>query len=292
MARIRARGLAPAHHRHDHVQDHQADGRVLAAEQVDRLLPVGGQQDSVAQAAEHVQVGGPEQFLVIPPPGSCRCREPGRSRAPRRPRRGRPAGGPGTGTPPPPGFPPRWNRGGPARSRRRAREAQAGALAGRLGGEERLEHPGQDLRRHAAAGVFDLHLQVAAGTEPERAGGAGPGVQVDGGQAERQGAAPGHGVAGVDAQVHEQVGQLGTVATDPGGPGLVGQGEADLLVQGPLQERHRIPEHPAQLQGPERLLALAGGRQELGGEVPRPGPRRSGSCPGSGSVPRGRCGCP
>ena len=66
------------------------------------------------------------------------------------------------------------------------RQAQAGALARLLGGEERLEDVLLDLRRHAAAGV--AHGQAARRARP-----AGPGASartasssVDGGGLDRQ----------------------------------------------------------------------------------------------------------
>ena len=42
-------------------------------------------------------------------------------------------------------------------------EAETGALADRLGGEERLERALDDVGRHAAAGVGDADLHIIAG---------------------------------------------------------------------------------------------------------------------------------
>ena len=44
-------------------------------------------------------------------------------------------------------------------------EAEAGALADRLGGEERLERAVEHLRRHPAAGVGDADLHIFAGAD-------------------------------------------------------------------------------------------------------------------------------
>ena len=43
------------------------------------------------------------------------------------------------------------------------REAEAGALADRLGGEEGLEHPVEMLGRDAGAGVADADADIVAG---------------------------------------------------------------------------------------------------------------------------------
>ena len=45
-------------------------------------------------------------------------------------------------------------------------QAQARALAGRLGGEKRLENPPQGRLVHAAAGVADGQAGIAAGAQP------------------------------------------------------------------------------------------------------------------------------
>lgn len=104
------------------------------------------------------------------------------------------------------------------------RQAQAGALADKLGGVERLEGVGHDVRRHTGAGVGDAQAQVGTFGEVEGA----RGVAVEPAVAGLQGDATalGHGVAGVDAQVEQRVFQLADV--NEGGPGVGGADGFDL----------------------------------------------------------------
>ena len=84
-------------------------------------------------------------------------------------------------------------------------EAEAGALADFLGGEEGLERALGDLGRHAEPGVGDGQLDIVSvwnvgiGLDPHRAAG------------EAQHAAVGHGVAGVDREVEHRDLELGRV---------------------------------------------------------------------------------
>jgi hypothetical protein len=50
-------------------------------------------------------------------------------------------------------------------------EAEPGALARLLGGEERLEHAGEHLRRHADATVADLDHHIGTGRHLDMFGG-------------------------------------------------------------------------------------------------------------------------
>ena len=94
------------------------------------------------------------------------------------------------------------------------RQPEAGSLADLLGGEERLEDARPHLIGHALAGVGDRQPHVLAG-----AGLAGIAAGVGRGHLdrlgrERQRAPLGHGVAGVQAQVHERLGQERRVGLD------------------------------------------------------------------------------
>ena len=89
------------------------------------------------------------------------------------------------------------------------RQAQPGAHACGFGGEERIINPGQVLLRNAAAGVLHLgnHRQVA---HPEmrrapRAFEVGRLGQLFGVSARRQRASFGHGMDGVEENIHEDL---------------------------------------------------------------------------------------
>ena len=83
-------------------------------------------------------------------------------------------------------------------------QAQAGALADFLGGEKRLEEMAQGGVVHAAAGVGDAQADEMAG-----AGfgidHAGDGFEDAGSGADGQASAVGHGVAGVDGEVDQDL---------------------------------------------------------------------------------------
>ena len=89
------------------------------------------------------------------------------------------------------------------------RQAEAGAFAHRLGGEERLEHLGHEVGRHAGAGVGHADAEVLprrhvvlAGTDL---------VHPPVGGLDGDAAAIRHGVARVDAEVQQGVLQLARV---------------------------------------------------------------------------------
>ena len=100
------------------------------------------------------------------------------------------------------------------------REAQPRPLALRLGGEERLEDPGLDLRRDARAGVGDLDahaptriVRARRETQPARRGG----VQ--------------HRLTGVGDEIHGDLPQLVPVGPDEGQ--VVREIDADVDVGDP-----------------------------------------------------------
>src|SRR5688572_13723457 len=89
-------------------------------------------------------------------------------------------------------------------------QSETGSLALGLGGEERLEHLGLDLRGHAGSGIGYANLEPVAGKGPwsllkivvaDR-------VVADG---DAQGVAWRHGVASVDREVEDRRFQAGPV---------------------------------------------------------------------------------
>src|SRR5579885_884681 len=114
-------------------------------------------------------------------------------------------------------------------------QAEPGALAGRLGGEERLEDPPLDLLTHAHAGVAHRELDIFPG---RRVGmildivlAQDNVVRFDG-----QRAAARHGVARVDGQIQQHV--LQQVAIGPDRPQIRPRRNHDIngLAQGALQQ--------------------------------------------------------
>src|SRR6185437_639081 len=104
-------------------------------------------------------------------------------------------------------------------------EAEPGALADLFGGEERLEHALQDLRRHADAGVADRQHHVFArhGSDIHRGIGF---VELHVPGLDQQPAALRHGVARVDAKIDQR--RLELRAVDVGDPEVVGEDRIDL----------------------------------------------------------------
>ncbi len=109
-------------------------------------------------------------------------------------------------------------------------QAQARTLADVLGGEERLEHLGQHLFAHAAAGVANAQHHVFAGLRVFRALRAGADACVAGRQGQL--AAFGHGVAGVDRQVEDDHLGLGRVGQRLPQAWVQVQAHRDVAAQG------------------------------------------------------------
>ena len=132
-------------------------------------------------------------------------------------------------------------------------ESQTAALAGFLGGEERLESAFQRLGRHAHAGVADRQYDIRPGPHL----GLRRGVILfdqDVGGFQRKSAALGHGVAGVDHQVEQGVLELGRI--DQRLLQIVGQRrlDPDVGAQGA----------PHQLQHPQHQLVQVGRLRQQG----------------------------
>ena len=115
------------------------------------------------------------------------------------------------------------------------RQPQAGALADRLGGEERIEGAADGALRHAAAIVGDTEYHVV--TRFEVAVGFGEaGVQLLVRGPHHQFAAIGHGIAGVDDQVEQGTFQL--IGIGLGHPQVLAQlhFQTDAFVDAALQQ--------------------------------------------------------
>ncbi len=158
-------------------------------------------------------------------------------------------------------------------------QAEAGAFADLLGGEERLEGAGGHFRSHAAAGVRHGNHDIVAG----------PGVAVllriglverciaD---LDRQLAAVGHGVAGVECQIEQRRRQLPGI--DAGQPQLLVEQEfaLDMFAQGSPQQLFHAENPSADVdvlrhqrllarecqQAPGQLRTTLGGRYDAFGE--------------------------
>ena len=115
-------------------------------------------------------------------------------------------------------------------------QAEAGALADILGGEERLEDLGHDLGRHAGAGVLDLDQHVLAGRHAV-AGELQALALGDVARADGERAAVGHGVAGVDGEVDDHLLELRLVGLDVPEVAAGQDLELDLLAERAVEQR-------------------------------------------------------
>ncbi len=140
-------------------------------------------------------------------------------------------------------------------------QAQTRPVAALLGGEERLEEALFHLGGHALAGVGHGKLEVMSGWQVAL------GLRdlgLPGG--ERQGAAGGHGVAGVDDQVEDHLLELAEVHVDR----AIGRGELEVqpavLADEAPQHGLQVADHVVQVEHPrlQRLLAAEG--EELAGQ--------------------------
>ncbi len=124
---------------------------------------------------------------------------------------------------------------------------------------------------HAAPGVGDRQHDVAPGLDPgvaERVGA----IQLHVGGLEGQAAAPGHGVPGVDRQVHDRLFQLVTVGFRPAQVGGEGEVQLDVFPQGAAEQGLHAHEDLVQAEA-FGLKHLASGEGEyLAGEPGRPLP--------------------
>ena len=149
------------------------------------------------------------------------------------------------------------------------RQAQTGALADGLGGEEGVEHAAHYALRNAAAGVADAQFHVIAGAE----GAVGRGeyaVQMAVGGLDGELAAVGHGIARVDHQVEQGAFQL--VGVGFGGPQLIGEAhlQGDAFVDAALQQFAHGADQAVDLHRFRVQRLAPGKRQQAVGETRSP----------------------
>ncbi len=160
-------------------------------------------------------------------------------------------------------------------------QAESGAAAHRLGGEERLERAVQDVRRHARAGVGDRDSHVVVGGTLLRA------VALEGDVLghDLQGARGIHRVAAVRGDVHQRSLQLAAVDDDH--PRVGTRRERDLHVGSnrASQERQHLVDHRVRVRRLRLQRLTAGEDQQSVGEV-CPIDRRSHDRVGEWAEPR------
>jgi hypothetical protein len=141
-------------------------------------------------------------------------------------------------------------------------QAQARPLALGLGGEERLERMVGDLRRHPRAVVADLHSRVTARRQVGVRGRVRL-VYVDVAGLDDQPAASGHGVAGVDGQVDQDLLDMTLVSQDVSQVGGEAGDQLDVLAERPLQQLEDVGDRYVEVQHARLHHLAAGEGQEL-----------------------------
>ncbi|MEJ0070988.1 MAG: hypothetical protein WDO24_22180 [Pseudomonadota bacterium] len=139
-------------------------------------------------------------------------------------------------------------------------ETQPGALADRLGGEERLEDLGQRLGRDTDSRVADLQHRVVAGFD------LGVGCRIVGIEVlilgrDAQAAALPHRVAGVGREIDQRRFELAGIHDDRPDAGSKAQRDLDLLTQRPAQQRGGVPNQVVEIDI-DRSERLAAGKGE------------------------------
>ena len=149
-------------------------------------------------------------------------------------------------------------------------EAEAGAFALFFGGEERLEDFIDNFRRHTAAGIGDGQADVFPGHGLEAAGVLSGDDFVVSADGDGSFAGAGlHGVAGIDAQVHDNLFEFADIGV--GGPegGVEVQFDGELSAEAALDERVEFAQGGVEVAVGEFDVASAGESEqsfdELGG---------------------------
>jgi hypothetical protein len=140
------------------------------------------------------------------------------------------------------------------------RQAQTGPLPFGLGREERLERPVQDLGRHPGAVVADLERDVPPGGQVGVGGRVGV-IDIHVGRLDRQLAATGHRVAGVDRQVDQDLVDVAGVSKDAVEGRLEVGDQLYVLAKGPLQQFEDAGDGDVEVQDPRLHHFAAGERQ-------------------------------
>ena len=226
----------PVHHRHHHVGEHQrhvvpaaaANSATASAPSLGRQHPVAG-ASRVARVISRIDASSSTTRTSSPLPVRQRPAVAGRRGSPHAPLGRRQVDR--ERVPRPDSLSTLMKPPWPLTMPEHRGQAQPGALAELLGGEERVE----DAARGCPAGCrCRCRSTVSADVAPR------PGLRRAAGVAsssvtfsarERQRAAVGHGVAGVDAQVHQHLVQLGRVGRAPAtGPSRTSDADLDRLA--------------------------------------------------------------
>ena len=136
------------------------------------------------------------------------------------------------------------------------RQAEAGALAERLGGEERLDRPLQYLRRHAVAGIDHRQFQVAAGLQR------GIAARLIFGDPDIDRAAVRHRVARVDREIEDRELELVGIDARRRQPFRQIEPQRDARPQRPLQQIDHALDQGAQIDRHRAQILLPRERQQ------------------------------
>ena len=258
--------LAPAEPRHHHVEDDQVARVGVRAVERHGLDPVGGDQHRVAQPLQDLLGERPQHRLVLgDQDGLMAAAHVARRRRrvddlPRLlgqedAKRGALAGLRLDLEKPPVLLDDAVDHGQP----------ETGAPAHLLGGEERLEDASARLVTHARAGVTHLEPDVAPGlgarVARERRL-----VEVDGTRLEGEQPAVGHGVAGIDGEVHHHLLDLGRIGEDQRQVRSRVDDHLDVLTDDPLDELHHVGERLVEVDEAAVELLPAPEGEQLPGE--------------------------
>ena len=141
-------------------------------------------------------------------------------------------------------------------------EPQPGALALLLGRKERLEDVGLRALVHAAAGVAHRHQHVRAGGDGEEPTGIGL-VQLDVGGFDGEPPPVGHGVAGIDGQVHDHLLDLARIGKDAAQLRMENGMQFDVFPDHRMKHPLHVGHHRVELQHLWLKHLLAAERQKL-----------------------------
>ncbi len=149
-------------------------------------------------------------------------------------------------------------------------KAQTGALTEGFGGVKRLENPGKHLFLHPQAGVGDVksHVGTFLGFRVPGAEGI---IEFDGSGPDLQLAPFRHRIAGIDAEVHDDLFQPGRISLDDrqvlvkiqGHPDLTGEGAAkqfDDIVDMDVERNRQHLFHILPGKGKELMHQLRGAK--------------------------------
>ena len=134
-------------------------------------------------------------------------------------------------------------------------QAEAGALADFLGGEEGIEGLGDDLLGHADAVVAHRDLNILPGRD--RKGLRDQIIHVSVGSLDREPAAVSHRIAGIDAKVEDGVFKLARIGLHLPEPGAQNRLQADGFAERPAQQIGHTRDHLVRVQRLRRQRLLA-----------------------------------